>query len=64
MAIEPVEQKGSSIFSWATKKGKQLFEKALGIKDIEPEPMAAPKKNVILTPKSSGPVKWPLPAKK
>ena len=64
MAIEPVEQKGSSIFSWATKKGKQLFEKALGIKNIEPEPKAEPKKNVILAPKASGPVKWPLPAKK
>ena len=25
MAIEPVEQKGSSIFSWATKKGKQFI---------------------------------------
>jgi len=64
MAIEPMEQKESGIFNWAITKGKQLFGKALGINDIEPEPKAAPKKNVILTPKSSGPVKWPLPAKK
>lgn len=64
MAIESIDQKGSSIFSWAIKKGKQLFEKILTGK-IEPETLPAPiKKSVILTPKSNAPVKWPLPTKK
>ncbi len=58
-----MEQKETGIFSWATKKGKQLFEKALGI-PAEPEVKVEPKKHVTLTPKSTGPVKWPLPAKK
>ena len=63
MAIEPMQQKGSSIFNWTIKKGKQLFEKALGI-PVEPETKVEPKKHVVLPPKSTGPVKWPLPAKK
>ena len=64
MAIESTERKGSNIFNWAIKKGKQLFEKTL-MGNIEPEPKPAPiKKSVVLTPKSTEPVKWPLPTKK
>ena len=63
-AMDSKEGKGRSILAWAYEKGKQLLYKA-SCSDVEQERRSAPiKKDVILPPKSSEPVKWPLPAKK